>query len=131
MVPATGRKGTAMPRLGKLEATVMDILWSSHTPLTVREVLERLPSQRALAYTTVMTVLSHLHRKGVVDREPTGKAYSYSPALTREEEATASLRDILDASGDPQSVLLHFAETASEEESSVLRNALARRTSQS
>lgn len=130
-MPPTGWKGTAMPRLGKLEAAVMDVLWSSPTPLTVREVLERLPSQRALAYTTVMTVLSHLHRKDVVDREPTGKAYSYSPSLTREEAATASLREILDASGDPHSVLLHFAETASDEESFVLRNALARRTSPS
>ncbi|GAA4300056.1 BlaI transcriptional regulatory family [Klenkia terrae] len=120
-----------MPRLGKLEAAVMDVLWSSHPPLTVREVLERLPSHRTLAYTTVMTVLSHLHGKGVVHREPTGKAYRYSPSLTREEAATASLREVLDASGDPQSVLLHFAETASEEESSVLRKALARRASQS
>ena len=116
-----------MPRLGKLEAAVMDILWFSPRPLTVREVLERLPPQRSLAYTTVMTVLSNLHRKGVVDREPAGKAYSYHPSRTREEVAAASLREILDASGDPQSVLLHFAETASEEESSVLRNALARR----
>ena len=105
----------------------MDVLWSAHGPLTVREVLERLPSQRALAYTTVMTVLSNLHRKAVVDREPAGKAYNYRPSRTREEVAAASLREILDASGDPQSVLLHFAETATDEESSVLRNALARR----
>ena len=107
----------------------MDILWSSQAPLTVREVLEQLPPQRTLAYTTVMTVLSNLHRKALVDREPAGKAYSYLPSLTRQEAAAASLREILDASGDPQSVLLHFAQTASEEESSVLRDALARRIS--
>ena len=120
-----------MPHLGTLEAAVMDILWSSDGSLTVREVLEKMPPQRNLAYTTVMTVLSNLHRKAMVEREPAGRAYSYRPTLTRQGAAAASLREILDASDDPQSVLLHFAETASEEESTVLRDALARRASPS
>ena len=120
-----------MPHLGKLEAAVMDILWSSDGSQTVREVLAKMPPQRNLAYTTVMTVLSNLHRKGMVAREPAGRAYSYRPTLTREGAAAASLREILDASGNPQSVLLHFAETASEEESTVLRDALDRRASPS
>lgn len=119
-----------MPHLGKLETAVMEILWSSEASLTVREVLAKMPAQRNLAYTTVMTVLSNLHRKAMVDREPVGRAYSYRPTLSRQGAAAASLREILDASDDPQSVLLHFAETASEEESSVLRDALARRPSQ-
>ena len=116
-----------MPRLGKLEAAVMDVLWSAGTPLTVREVLERMPPQRNLAYTTVMTVLGNLLRKGLLEREPVGRAFSYQPTLTRQGAAAASLREILDASDDPRSVLLHFAETATEEESSVLRDALAKR----
>lgn len=119
-----------MPHLGKLEAAVMDILWSSDGSLTVREVLDKMPSQRNLAYTTVMTVLTNLHRKDMVGREPAGRAYSYRPRMTREGAAAASLREILHASEDPQSVLLHFAETASEEESTVLRDGLARRPSQ-
>lgn len=120
-----------MPHLGTLEAAVMDVLWSSEDSLTVREVLEKLPPQRNLAYTTVLTVLSNLRRKAMVDREPAGKAHSYRPTLTRQGAAAASLREILDASDDPQSVLLHFAETASEEETTVLRDALARRDSRS
>ena len=116
-----------MPHLGTLEAAVMDVLWSVGEPQTVREVLDRMPSQRNLAYTTVMTVLSNLHRKGMAEREPAGRAYRYRPAVTREGAAAASLREILDASEDPRSVLLHFAETASEEESTALRDALARR----
>ena len=120
-----------MPHLGKLEAAVMDVLWSAEGSLTVREVLEKMPSQRNLAYTTVMTVLSNLYRKAMVDREPAGRAYSYRPTLSRQGAAAASLREILDASEDPQSVLLHFAETASEEESTVLRDALARRAPKS
>ena len=120
-----------MPRLGTLEAAVMDVLWSAGGSLTVRDVLEKLPPQRNLAYTTVMTVLTNLHRKGMVDREPAGRAYSYRPTLTREGAAAASLREILNASEDPRSVLLHFAETASEEESSLLRDGLARRNTSS
>ena len=112
-----------MPRLGTLEAAVMDVLWSVEAPLTVREVLDKMPPQRDFAYTTVMTVLSNLHRKGVAEREPAGRAYRYRPALTREGAAAASL----DASSNPRSVLVHFAETASEEESRALRDALARR----
>lgn len=120
-----------MPHLGKLEAAVMDILWSSDGSQSVRDVLAKLPPQRNLAYTTVMTVLSNLHRKAMVTREPAGRAYLYRPVLTREGAAAASLREILDASADPQSVLLHFADTASEEESAVLRDALDRRASSS
>ncbi|TFV91130.1 BlaI/MecI/CopY family transcriptional regulator [Blastococcus sp. CT_GayMR16] len=120
-----------MPRLGTLEAAVMDVLWSADGPLTVRGVLDRMPAKRNLAYTTVMTVLTNLHRKGMADREPAGRAFSYRPTLTRQGAAAASLREILDASDDPQSVLLHFAETATEEESAVLRDALARRESES
>ena len=116
-----------MPHLGKLETAVMEVLWSTSGPLTVREVLDALPAHRNLAYTTVMTVLSNLHRKGMVDREPDGRAFRYRPAMSRHETAAATLREVLDASGDVRSVLLHFAETASDEESSALRDALARR----
>ncbi|WP_081788673.1 BlaI/MecI/CopY family transcriptional regulator [Candidatus Blastococcus massiliensis] len=116
-----------MPSLGKLEAAVMGVLWSAGGALTVREVLEQLPAQRNLAYTTVMTVLSNLHRKGMVERRPVGRAYSYLPAQSREAVAAASLREVLDASDDPRSVLLHFAETATDDESNSLRDGLAKR----
>lgn len=120
-----------MPRLGKLEAAVMDVLWSTDDQLTVREVLERMPAQRSLAYTTVLTVLGNLRRKGLLEREAVGRAFSYQPTVTRQGAAAAALREILDASEDPRLVLLHFAETATEEESSVLRDALARRVPES
>lgn len=120
-----------MPRLGTLEAAVMNVLWAADGRLTVRQVLEQLPRQRNLAYTTVMTVLANLHRKDMVDREAAGRAYTYRPALSREEAAAASLREILAASEDPRSALLHFVQTASDEESTVLRDGLARRSPQS
>lgn len=117
-----------MPRLGSLETAVMDVVWKTGEPMTVRDVLKSLPASRDLAYTTVMTVLGNLHRKGMVVRATAGRAYSYVATSTRQEVAAASLREILDATDDPHSVLLHFASTASQEESDVLRDALARRS---
>jgi predicted transcriptional regulator len=120
-----------MPRLGKLEAAVMNVLWASDRRLTVREVLEQLPAQRNLAYTTIMTVLSNLHRKGMLDRETAGRAYTYRAIQSREEAAAASLREVLATSEDPRKALLYFAQTASDEETTVLRDGLARRTPRS
>lgn len=102
----------------------MDVLWAADEPLRVRDVLERLPGQRQLAYTTVMTVLDHLHTKGWVRRSRTGRAYSYLPERTREEAGAGLLREVLDASGDAESVLLHFARSVSDRESRLLRRAL-------
>lgn len=111
-------------RLGELEAAVMDVLWGSDEPHRVRDVRARLADERPLAYTTVMTVLDNLHRKGWVRREMDGRAYLYRSAATREEETARALRDLLDSSGDPEAVLLHFARSVSERESTVLRDAL-------
>ena len=58
--------------LGELEPAVMDMLWRADRPFKVRDVVDRLP--RALAYTTVMTVLDNLHRKASVQRELLRKA---------------------------------------------------------
>lgn len=67
--------------LGELEEAVMDVLWGSIAPLNVREVQARL--DRELAYTTVMTTLDRLFRKGLLEREKEGQAFLYHPALSR------------------------------------------------
>jgi predicted transcriptional regulator len=112
--------------LGELEASVMHILWDASRPMRVRDVLDLLNRDRRLAYTTVMTVLDNLHRKGWVVRELDGRAYRYQPATSRADAAVRALRDLLDWTGDPESVLVRFAHTASERESEVLRDALPR-----
>ena len=53
---------------GDLEATVMDLMWSADRPLLVREVVDLMRPERAPAYTTVMTVMDNLHRKGWLER---------------------------------------------------------------
>ncbi|UJW29965.1 BlaI/MecI/CopY family transcriptional regulator [Saccharothrix sp. AJ9571] len=116
-----------MRRLGELETSVMDVLWSAPEPMLVRAVLDELNRHRDLAYTTVMTVLDNLYRKDWVTREREGRAYRYQPAISREEAAAQALRDVLDATGDPESVLLHFAKSVTDSESDALRKALRRR----
>lgn len=64
-------------KLGDLELKVMAILWTSRMPMGVAAVSERIKGDKTLAYTTVMTVLVNLYKKGVVDRAKRGKAYLY------------------------------------------------------
>lgn len=113
--------------MGKLEAEVMAILWAADRKLTVRQVLDNMGARRGLAYTTIMTVLGNLHRKGLVDRDTAERAYVYRASMTREQVVAAALREVLDAADDPRSVLLHFVESSSVEESRTLRDALRRR----
>ncbi|MPZ66029.1 MAG: BlaI/MecI/CopY family transcriptional regulator [Pseudonocardiaceae bacterium] len=117
-----------MRGLGDLEAVVMDVLWRSARPQSVRDVLTEVTQTRPLAYTTVMTVLDNLHRKGWVSRERRGRAYQYLPVSTRDEAATRALRDLLASTGDAEGALLHFARSASEGESELLRRGLEEQT---
>ncbi len=119
-----------MQGLGDLESTVMDVLWRAYGPMSVREVLTELNKARDLAYTTVMTVMDNLHRKGWVQREMHNRAYQYTPSDKREEVAARALRELVDASGNPEAVLLHFARSASKDESAALRRGLRRRSNQ-
>lgn len=96
----------------------MDVLWDSDGDLSVREVHERLGTERDLAYTTVMTVLDRLAKKKVVTRTRDGRAWQYSPVGSREEMTAASMRSTLESldSGDRKSAMLHFIGGASDEE---------------
>ena len=73
--------------LGDLEAEVMEAIWARPpgTAVTVREVFEALSERRRLAYTTVMTTMARLARKGLLVAERSGPAYLYRAALSREE----------------------------------------------
>ncbi len=118
-----------MRGFGELEAVVMDRLWSRAGMTTVREVFEELRAQREIAYTTVMSTMDNLHRKGWLSRQRQGKAFRYWPVHTRAEYSARLMRDALDGGGDPGLVLTHFLEQISEEESATLRTALHRLTS--
>jgi len=68
--------------LGHLEATVMEILWERGES-NVHDVIRRL--DRQLAYTTVMTTLDRLYKKGLLDRHKSARAFLYSPRWSRRE----------------------------------------------
>jgi predicted transcriptional regulator len=97
-----------MRPFGELEAAVMECLWSRGHAASVRDVLGELRTGKQLAYTTVMTVLDNLHRKGVVTREMAGRAWMYSPRCDREQHTATLLREVLGTSGDRQVALMHF-----------------------
>lgn len=86
--------------LGPLESEVMDVLWGAETALPVREVLATLNRDRVpqLAYTTVMTVLSRLAERGVVQRERNGRGYAYRAAAG--SPAEIAVRRLLADHGD-------------------------------
>ena len=70
--------------LGDLEADVMETLWAGDAR-TVRDVHRHLTGKRNIAYTTVMTVMSRLADKGLLDKSKHGAAFVYRPRCTREE----------------------------------------------
>jgi predicted transcriptional regulator len=109
---------------GDLEAVVMDRAWAHDAPVTVREVFDELAADRDIAYTTVMSTMDNLHRKGWLAREREGKAYRYWPTMTREERSAKLMRDAFHSGGDVDLVLSHFLEQMNAEESAKLRAAL-------
>lgn len=111
---------------GDLEAVVMDRLWVRDGATAVREVFEELLHDREIAYTTVMSTMDNLHRKGWLSRTRQGKAYLYTPRLTREQYGAQLMRDALDAGGRSDVVLAHFLEQISDDESAELRKVLRR-----
>ena len=96
-------------RLGPLEWRVLEALWSRTGLASVRDLQPDFPE---IAYTTLMTTLDRLHRKGVLRREKSGRAFLYQPRLTRAEfesaRATAAVRTALEGDGASVGLLLSF-----------------------
>lgn len=80
--------------LGPLERRVLFCLWH-HQENTVRDVYQCLRRERTIAYTTVLTILTRLHRKDLVVRKKQGKAHVYTPRVTKKQLARRLLRQTL------------------------------------
>ena len=80
--------------LTPLELQIMQALWELKTS-TVQQVQEHLLPEAKLAYTTVQTMLTVLHRKGKVTRKLVGKAYEYAPSVSQRSASTAAVRDVV------------------------------------
>jgi predicted transcriptional regulator len=113
-------------QLGNLERDVMERVWAAPSPVTVREVHEAL-TERDLAYTTVMTVLDRLAKKGIVNRVRDGRAYRYEAAATKDQLVADLMREALDGAGaevDRTAALVRFVDQATPDEAAAIRKAL-------
>lgn len=113
-----------MQGFGELEAALMELLWRRGRPTTVREALSELRWHRALAYTTVLTVVDNLFRKGRLSREREGRAFRYTPALTRDQYVAQAMHEVLVDSGDRVEALTHFVCRMTLDDAAALRVAL-------
>lgn len=100
--------GSGSRQLGPFERQVLQALWS-HGAATVRELLA--DGQIRQAYTTVMTTMDRLYKKGLLDRVAEGRAFRYTPRHTPEElqrvAALEGIRQLL-GSGDTSSLPLSY-----------------------
>jgi predicted transcriptional regulator len=109
----SSRGEPALPPLHELEAEVMERIWAEGeaSVRTVMEALNRRASKER-AYTTYMTIMARLHKKGVLDRRREGKTDFYAPRLARDEfmalRARAQVEELVDQYGDV--ALSHFAQ---------------------
>jgi predicted transcriptional regulator len=112
---------------GDLEAVIMDRVWERGQPVTVRDLFDELSAERAIAYTTVMSTMDNLHRKGWLGRVREGKAYRYTATASREEYSARLMREALADGGDAEVVLSHFVAQIGSGESDALRSVLRKR----
>jgi predicted transcriptional regulator len=80
--------------LGDLEYEIMEIVWDLKQ-VTVRRVHEKLKTKRDLAYTTIMTVMSRLTDKGILERIKQGSPYQYQAVLNKDDFINSSVRSVL------------------------------------
>ncbi|MEM1558034.1 MAG: BlaI/MecI/CopY family transcriptional regulator [Thermoproteota archaeon] len=87
--------------LGPLEANVIEIIWNSNKPLTVREVYEKLKRKRKIAYTTIMTTMDRLYYKGLLDRRTErgrgGVFYVYWPKFEKNSFKKTAVHEVLNS----------------------------------
>lgn len=108
---------------GELEAAVLAVLQEAGAPLTAGQVRERLGDR--LAYTTVVTILSRLHGKGVLTRaRSSGRAHEYAPVADEPGLAARRMQGVLESEHDREAVLARFVSGLSPADEQLLRQML-------
>jgi predicted transcriptional regulator len=107
--PKTPSSRHAVLDLAPLELDCMNTLWPMGEG-TVREIRDALASRRPRAYTTIMTIMDRLARKGVVERRKTGRAYTYRPNLSAETARAQALSQVIESffGGSKESLMAHL-----------------------
>jgi predicted transcriptional regulator len=120
---ATTGPGRRSP--GELETSVLSVLWGAGEPLTPAEVQRALGD--GLARTTVTTILTRLHEKGMLRRSRSGRAFAYAPAAEVHDApglAAHRMRTELEKEQDRQTVLARFVSGLSQDDEHLLRSLL-------
>lgn len=93
------------------EHAILDVLWT-HGESSVKEVAAKLSEKKPVAYTTVLTMLGVLYRKGLVEHRSEGRAFIYSAAVTRAEVRARALGNLLTQlfDGSAEALALHLFE---------------------
>lgn len=116
-----GKAGASLGQLGSLESVLMERMWH-RGEISVRELHAEFAPR--LAYTTVMTTMDRLYKKGLLKRRKVGKAYIYIPALTEQEyqeQLTHHLLGmVLNEDRNSEAVLSHFVDAVSETDEQML-----------
>lgn len=92
--------------LGELESEVMEVIWQSPNPVSVRDITEVFKRKRKIAYTTVMTIMNRLVDKGLLSRKQEGRAYLYKSAVSKDKFLIRISRQII------KNFVLSFGDTA-------------------
>ena len=108
--------------LGALERDVMAVVWS-HGEISVRDACVRLGS--AVAYTTVMTTMDRLFKKGLLTRYKVGRAFLYRASATREEMEGAVAAELVQSllqrdGGEPLPILSSLVDAVSDRDRALL-----------
>jgi predicted transcriptional regulator len=107
---------------GELEAAVMAALWAADAPLTPTRVQAGLAA--GLARTTVTTILTRLHDKGIVGRRRYGRGYAYFPVQDAPGLTARRMHSELDRDADRETVLARFVAQLSPDDGRLLRRLL-------
>ncbi|MGO4238458.1 BlaI/MecI/CopY family transcriptional regulator [Pseudarthrobacter sp. YAF2] len=124
-----------MASLGELERAVMDLLWAGHEAATANNLRDQLARASAaqggaghegkeLAVTTVLTVLSRLEKKGLVERERGTRPHRYQAVSSRADHTAELMHEVLGSAPDREAVLARFIGSVSEGEAATLRKLL-------
>ena len=102
---------TKSPTLTEAELRLMRVLWAKGKA-TVSEVADALHSGPPLAYTTVLTMLRILERKGYIDHEKQGRAFVYEPVIDRSEACSKAVRYVVSRffNNSPELLVLNILE---------------------
>ena len=104
---------------GALEDDIMRALWDADEPLLPAEILNRTGLE--LAYTSIATVLTRLLEKGLVHREPDGRAFRYRPALGEGALAAQRIAVILSHTNDRRGALAGFVNGLGKRDAATLK----------